>query len=561
MKLAAQLSLDNNAFVKGLGGATSAIGGFASKGLGMLASPMAAAIGGIASVGTAVVVMKKAISGAAEMEELQNSFVTLLGSTSEAKKRMEELTKFAAETPFEMPDIAKSSKILQSLTGGALATGDGLRSVGDMAAMAGVPMSELSVTVGRLYSGLTSGKAVGESIARMTELGLMSAETRDKLEKLQKEGKKGAEVWAVAAADFAKYSGEMERKSQGWNGLMSTLGDNINLALSAFGQPIMDSLKPFLKEAISMTDSLVDGAKKFGEKIGEGIAIFGEAFRSGKLTSMLGDALIAGITMGVNFLISGLKYAAELSGNMLIAVFKTIGSGEYWSGLAEGIIGAFQGIQAVLQTILLTPVAYLSASLTKAFDEMKEMASQTAVGRKMFGVEKGYKAESFDTYLQASKDVLLSEAKSNAESSKANLESSFDKLSGSIGKNMADAFKATKFESMDTFSDGGASDRLKESIIDLKKTVDEKKSAETTTESTKTSGATASTSTSESGVAKVEADRLAKIGGFVGGNSNVITDYNRKTADNTAMIASGIERLNNNIERRSSASSSTFAWA
>ena len=560
MKLAAQLSLDNNAFVKGLGGATSAIGGFASKGLGMLASPMAAAIGGIASVGTAALVMKKAISGAAEMEDLQNSFVTLLGSVDNAKKRMEELTKFAAETPFEMPDIAKSSKILQSLTDGALATGDGLRSVGDMAAMAGVPMSELSVTVGRLYSGLTSGKSVGEAIARMTELGLMSAETREKLEKLQKEGKKGAEVWAVAAADFAKYSGEMERKSQGWNGLMSTLGDNINLALAAFGQPIMDSLKPFLNSAISMTDSLVDGAKKFGEKIGEGIAIFGEAFQSGQLTSMLSDALIAGITSAVNFLLSGLKYAFELSGNILINLFKSLGDSEYWSGLGDGIIGAFKGIQAILQTILLTPVAYLTAAIAKAFDELKEMASKTAVGRKMFGVGKGYKAESFDTYLEASKDALTTEAKANAEASKNLFGSAFDKWTNTVGKGMVDAFQNTKFESMDTFSDGGARDRLKESIDGLKKSLDEKKAAQTQTDSPKSNGKP-SASSSESQLAKLESDRLAKIGGFVGGNSDVIADYNRKTADNTAAIVSGIERLNNNIERRSSSSTTTFVWA
>lgn len=210
-----------------------------------------------------------AIGKAAEMETLETAFIPLLGSAKAAEDRLAELAAFAAATPFEMPEIANASRTLETLTRGALSTGEGLTLVGDVASGTNKPFSEIAVTVGRLYDGLDSGRPVGEAMMRLQELGVISGDVRGKIEGLQKEGKKGAEVWNVAEEALGRFSGSMQLQSQTWNGKLSTLSDNIGLAMAAFGEPIIDALKPFLDSTIDKTSSLADMATVAGSAFGE----------------------------------------------------------------------------------------------------------------------------------------------------------------------------------------------------------------------------------------------------------------------------------------------------
>lgn len=273
------LDLENKQTVKGFEEASRAVGKYAKKVdassvnlskyadktvstfAGMGSKILAAA--GIGSIGATIA---KSIGAAAEMETLETAFEPLLGSAEMAEQRMKELAKFAAETPFELPEIAKASKELETLTKGALATGKGLEMVGDIAASTNRPFDEVAVSVGRLYDGLQSGRPVGEAMMRLQELGAISGDTRAKIEALQKEGKKGDEVWIIAERALGRFSGSMEKQSQTWNGRISTLKDNVNLAFAAMGQPVIDSLSPIL-------DSWADkDFTEMGQRLGEDLA-------------------------------------------------------------------------------------------------------------------------------------------------------------------------------------------------------------------------------------------------------------------------------------------------
>jgi len=120
----------------------------------------------------------------ASMETLSLSFRTLLGSATAAQDRIEDLTQFAASTPFQIREIADASRLLQALTGNALSSGEGLRVVGDAAAAAGRGFQETAMWVGRLYQGLQNGLPLGEPLMRLTEMGLVTGETRRELEAL-----------------------------------------------------------------------------------------------------------------------------------------------------------------------------------------------------------------------------------------------------------------------------------------------------------------------------------------------------------------------------------------
>lgn len=560
MNLAATITLNSQSFVKGIGSAVGAVNSFVGGSIGKIASPMAVAIGGMLSVGSAALALKSSISKAADMEDLEMSFVTLLGSTQAAKERLAELSKFAAETPFELQGIGRASKVLQSLTEGALATGDGLKMVGDMAAMSGQPIAELSVTVGRLYNGLQSGKAAGEAIARLSELGLLSSSTREKLEKLQSSGQKGAKVWEVAATDFSKYSGEMQRKSQGWNGLVSTLKDNISLAMAEFGKPILDALKPFLKDAISMTESLFSLARNFGENVANAISLFAAVWGSGEISGIIADAFTFGFGVGLNYLLGGLKSVVELLGVGIESAFSLIMQSDFWSGLGNIIIGTLTGLGAFLIEIFTTPISYVQAGLEKVMQELLEFASSTKVGRKIFGVDENFVAETFDDILSKTKAQNKNKSSEALDVSAAYLSKGSDKLKSPLEgafKDFESVF--SNFSPSELIKNSEALDRLKLTMGKLQESVNNQKSAvERQTEVAKKSADTVVEKSGTGIKLRDNSDRLSRIGGYVGGSGGVLQDYNRKIADNTLKIAKGIDEINN---RRTNITFGSATWA
>ena len=209
-ELAFRVDIDNKGFanVKKLSGDFNKLDKNAKKSGDSMAA-FGKQMAAIAAAGALLKLGKDAVFAAAELESLELQFKPLLGSAEEAKKRIGELSKFAASTPFELPAIAKASKTLQTLTGGMLATGNGLKLVGDAAAVAGVGFDELSVHVGRAFSNLKANRAAGESISRLQELGLISGQTRNEIEELQK-ASRGTEAWELLQSELKKTEGAME---------------------------------------------------------------------------------------------------------------------------------------------------------------------------------------------------------------------------------------------------------------------------------------------------------------------------------------------------------------
>lgn len=207
------LDLDTSGFTGGISAARASLGGFQAFSVGAMAAVGAAVAGaalalkGLQTVWTEA---QAAVGEAANRETMQTAFIPLLGSAKAAKDRMAELADFAAHTPFQLPEVAAASRTLETLTNGVLSTGQGLTMIGDVASGTNTPFEELAVTIGRLYSGLDSGRPVGEAMQRLQEIGAITPGVRAKLEKLQAEGEKGSEVWRVAAEDLARFSG-------GWN--------------------------------------------------------------------------------------------------------------------------------------------------------------------------------------------------------------------------------------------------------------------------------------------------------------------------------------------------------
>jgi len=291
--------------------AFKSLGGVAMKVGKSLLSPFAAltALFGAGALAAGLMSFVKGSSEAASsVESLTTQFTTLLGSTTAAKKRMEEITKFAATTPFEIAELAATSKLLEVMGGKLISTGDGLRLVGDAAAMAGQPIQEVGLHIGRLFSAITSGTSAGESVNRLQELGLITGATKIKFEELAAAQKKGTaatltgeKALKLLQGVMSKAQGGMAALSATTEGKLSNMKDNLTQLKVAFGTGFNDGLKIALDAANTKLPQLMAKFAEFGTLIGKTIseAVNGDLQRLVSIGELIGTAISGGMQIGI----------------------------------------------------------------------------------------------------------------------------------------------------------------------------------------------------------------------------------------------------------------------
>jgi hypothetical protein len=262
---------------KGVGGLASGLAKFTAAGAGF-----AAMMAGVQSVEAVVSklagFLTESSMKAAGVESLTMQFETLLGSAKAAQERMAEIKEFAASTPFEVANLSATSKLLQTLGGTMLATGSGLRMVGDAAAIAGQPIEEIGLHIGRVFNAITSGTSAGDSVGRLQELGLMSGAVKIQFEELAEAQKKG-EVSTMSSGEalkllqevFKKTEGAMARLAQTTDGKLSNLTDNFDNLKVAFGTGMNEGLKVALDAANEGLPKLEKKFATMGKGLGDAI--------------------------------------------------------------------------------------------------------------------------------------------------------------------------------------------------------------------------------------------------------------------------------------------------
>lgn len=235
---------------------------------------MKAAIGGvIAGIAT---IGKKALDSAGDMEMLTTQFEVMLGSAEAAEDMMSQLQQFAASTPFALNDLAKGTQQLLSFGVSAEDVVDRMRMLGDTAGGDAEKLSGLILAFGKVQ---TKGKASLEEINMMAERGLpifdvLAAQlntTKENLFKMISAGKVSAEDMTQAFRTMTSEGGMffkgMEKQSLTFQGLVSTMKDNISLMLASVGKVLL----PTAKLVVNTITELVQGP------IGELVSVLIEA--------------------------------------------------------------------------------------------------------------------------------------------------------------------------------------------------------------------------------------------------------------------------------------------
>lgn len=197
---------------------------------------------------------KKAIAGAAQMEQFNVAFKTLTGDAGTAKKLLSDLTKFAATTPFELPQVVEGSKRLLAYNVAAKDIIPTFKTLGDIAAGVGTDkLPQLITAFGQVRA---KGKLMGQELLQFTEAGVNLGQalidtskgtitSRTELEKLISAGKIGFPQVQAALDNLAKtkFANLMAKQSETLNGQLSNLNDAIGIFATQLGEALLPAVK------------------------------------------------------------------------------------------------------------------------------------------------------------------------------------------------------------------------------------------------------------------------------------------------------------------------------
>lgn len=223
-----------------------------------------------------------AVRSAAQMEQTEKAFTTLLKSADLAKDFLAELERFAAATPFELPGLLNASKRLLAFGFSAQQVIPILTAIGDSAAALGMGeegISRLTTAIGQIQA---KAKVSAEEMNQINETGIpawqLLADTigttvpqaMDMASKGMIDGATG--VQAILTGMNKQFGGMMAEQSQTLNGMMSNIQDSIGQLSTVVGKEITEAF------------NLKGAAAEFQDTLGEFTAIakqsgIGEALR------------------------------------------------------------------------------------------------------------------------------------------------------------------------------------------------------------------------------------------------------------------------------------------
>lgn len=336
-----------------------------------------------------------ALKAAADYEQLEVSFQTLLKSAEKGSKFFADLKDFAAKTPFEMKEVAAAAKVMLGYGFSADETNKQLQILGDVAAATGGDIEGLSVIMGQ---GAALGKFMTVDLKQLAMRGIPILDAlADQLGVTASEVMEMASLSQIsypmvskAIADMSKeggpYFNAMQNQSKTLGGLFSTLKDTAVAGFAEIGMSIKETFKldQVIVQFTDKINNLVSWFKNLSDEQRKAIVITAAvAAAIGPLllgfatitkvvtTAVMGFKGLLGavslltnpiglVVVGIAALAAGLVYAWNKSdafreavgrmGVVLQDVGKSIAA--VWSSLKNSFGGIVQGIWDSVKTLL-----------------------------------------------------------------------------------------------------------------------------------------------------------------------------------------------------------------
>lgn len=344
------IGADISGFVSGvgqvmdmLGQIPDAVGGIAGGITGFFGNMVSGALGFAESLGTMyfrlqgffglVRVGTDVLFGQnAALEQAQVAFTTLIGSASRAQSFLQQLYNFAAKTPFLFPDLVTASQRLMAFGINVNKVIPDLTAMGDAISAFGGSATQLNVIINSIGKIEATGHVTQAALYEMERIGIPALKiiadglgiTTQQAQELVKKGLiPASEGTQLLFNGFEKlYGGAMARQALTFNGLMTTLKDNIRFAWMALTGPLFDQAKAGLLWLVEQTSNPAFLAffQNLGKHVQTAMGTIGNVLNATVVPAFKGLMQILAIIIPIY-----LQFSSTIGGALLQA-FKIVGS-------------------------------------------------------------------------------------------------------------------------------------------------------------------------------------------------------------------------------------------
>ena len=216
---------------------------------------------------------KSGIEYNATLEQSAIKWETLLGTQEKANKMLQDIQKFAKDTPFEQMGVEAMATQRHNAGFEGQALFNQISKFGDLAGAFGIQSDSLQEMVRQYAQVKQAGVAYTEDLnilqdrgipiykALAKELGINTADVK----KWASEGKISSDVYQSALDSLAKgVEGGMAKMSKSFSGQLSTMKDNFEQMAGTLSKPIFDFLAEQLSKIMPFIESVASSLSENG---------------------------------------------------------------------------------------------------------------------------------------------------------------------------------------------------------------------------------------------------------------------------------------------------------
>ena len=238
------------------------------------------AIAGAMSVAAAVSFAKQIVNVRAEVQSLEISFRTLLGSASKADAMLGQIRQFAVQTPMLLKDLASGAQTMLGFGIAAEEVMPMLKAIGDVSMGDSQKFQSLTLAFSQATA---AGKLMGGDLLQLINAGfnplaVIAEKTGKSIGELKEEMSKGAitadmlkQAFIDATSEGGMFFGMLQSQSKGINGAISNLYGAIDDMFDAIGRKMEE---PFVK-GVELATELVQHYEEIGKVLVSIIAAYG----------------------------------------------------------------------------------------------------------------------------------------------------------------------------------------------------------------------------------------------------------------------------------------------
>lgn len=321
--------------------------------------------------------IKSGLQSAADFEQTTVRMETLIGSAEETKKTLDDLTQFAVETPFEMPQLLSVTQGLIQFGERGKELMETIKILGDASGGTAADFGLLGLVFNQVRG---VGKLLTQDFRQLSTRGILSLQDIAKYYgKTTQEAEKMLSSGKVSFADFrailkglteegGRFNDMMKKQSTTLGGLKSTLNDAFGITLRMLATPLVPYVKKLYEWAIVLANGLASVAIHGGETVSFAV-VAATAF------STLGAAIYGA---GIALQFFGLSWQKLIYGALRvapwIAVAAGIGALVGYLVSSKPVVEAFSNVWTKVQAKIETLTAYF----TVFFEELKPQFERIA---------------------------------------------------------------------------------------------------------------------------------------------------------------------------------------